>query len=269
MVDLCGDGQTTCPKPANLPVGRSQGSALRTAAGNPLLCGGDYEDSTCLEYIPETDSWANGPVMTGSRVDTTSVEFPNGTFWIMGSYRGPDVYTTELLDGDIFVDGPSLPLLGNVGFPCSTQVSNDITFYGNNFGYLYEDGIGDFERTEDMLYTAYGASCGAATLQNGTKIVVVAGGITSSTAQSRVQIFDLETRQWSEGPPLPSPLKYGLSVPYGNSFLVVGGRNEQNTDVGTVYQFDPINLSWIIRPEALALPRSYFFMTSVDKERFC
>ena len=99
LVDLCDDGQTVCPKPANLPRAISQGSALRTTEGNPLLCGFDSNEKRCLEYVKESDSWVYGATMSGSRVDTTAVEFPNGTFWIMGSYTGVDTFTTELAFG--------------------------------------------------------------------------------------------------------------------------------------------------------------------------
>ena len=68
------------------------------------------------------------------RVDTVGAELPNGTFWIMGSYSGAQEYTTELYNEGFFTAGPDLPDYGHVGIPCATQVTDDITFFGNDFG---------------------------------------------------------------------------------------------------------------------------------------
>ena len=166
-----------------------------------------------------------------------------------------------------FNDGPDLPE-GDVGYPCSTQVTDDITFYGNEYGYLYDGRLGYFDPI-DMPNSAYGASCGAATLQDGTRIIVVAGG---DPPNAGVQIYNMDTMQWTtDGPRLPSPLKYGLTVPYGNSFLVVGGRDglSETDDLDTILEFDPNNMAWITRPESLERPRAFHFVTTVDKERFC
>ena len=177
------------------------------------------------------------------------------------------LYNTE------FVEGPRLPMLGHNDLPCAVQVTPDITFYATDYPFLYDGRTGEFERTEDnMPYSAYGSACGSATLPDGTRIVIVAGGRTSDAsniAQTRVQIFNVETREWSEGPELPDTLKYGEAVPYGDTFLILGGQNLDSYDVGTILEFDPLSMAWITRSEVLSLPRSFFFVTPVEKERFC
>ena len=270
LVDLCANGTTsTCPKPADLPRGMYEGSGLRTTKGNPLACGGEYDVMVCQEYVKESDSWVDGPEMMGSRVDTTAVELTNGSFWIMGSYTGDDVFTTEILVDDGFISGPDLPT-GNVGYPCSTQVTDDITFYGNQFGFLFDSRVGEFVETDMIMpHTAYKAACGAATLPTGERLIVVAGGYDEVTVQSRVQVFSMKTRTWTEGPPLPSPLEYGLTVNIGETFFIVGGRDEDEENIGTILEFDVKNMAWITREETLSMPRALFYMITVEKDRFC
>ena len=65
LLDLCspsGDGAPDASCPAPTPMNRpdSQGVALRTAEGNPLLCGGRGDlkrTEECEEYVPETGEW--------------------------------------------------------------------------------------------------------------------------------------------------------------------------------------------------------------------
>ena len=185
IIDLCDAETPVCDAPEPFPLFEDQGVGLRTAAGNPLVCGGAYLETDCYEYKSDQRLWVEGPSLRNSRVDATSVELPNGTFWIMSSYSGDEQYTTELYQDGTFIDGPDLPNYGHVGYPCSTQLSETQTFYGNEFGFIDDHISNTFEETPNhMPNSAYGAACGAATTADGTRILIVAGGYGSTDFKS-------------------------------------------------------------------------------------
>ena len=57
-------------------------------------------------------------------------------------------------------------------------------------------------------------------------------------------------------------------VPKGNTFLVVGGYDSNNY-VDKIYEFDPVGMGWIQREQTLSTPRFEFFITAVEKSKFC
>ena len=75
------------------------------------------------------------------------------------------------------------------------------------------------------------------------QIIVVAGGYTSEQKET-CDILDLETLTWSTGPPPPGDICSSASVPYGNTFLKVGGYCSN-----VVMEFDGCAMDWIVRPE--------------------
>jgi len=81
-----------------------------------------------------------------------------------------------------------------------------------------------------MLYNLYSAA-----------YVAVIGGITSSgSATDRVDLFNLFTFQWEDGPRLPAALTgiTALNDPQDRSLVVVGGRG------GFVYRLENRDAQW-------------------------
>ena len=66
----------------------------------------------------------------------------------------------------------------------------------------------------------------------------------------------MDTLQWSAGPNLPRKCAYGVSVPFEDTFLVVGGYSSVSLD--QILQFDQETETWITRTEKLATGRHYF-----------
>ncbi len=71
------------------------------------------------------------------------------------------------------------------------------------------------------------------------------------------------------GPFFPVPLTYAQHIPYGDSFLVLGGfEDEASPDVfyDSVYEYDPVAEDWVERPERMKDPRQQFGLVFVDRE---
>ena len=212
--------------------------------------------------------------MIGQRDSSAVAELPDGRFWILGGSRDfNDRYTSEYYDGDQFRSGPVLPLDGFIDCaPCAVQVTEDITFFGNALGFLYREPTKVFEETSaPMIYPSCFSACGAATTADGSRIVVVAGGVDGNYLD-RVQVLDVATGVWSVGPTLPFQVYTGTAVQTEDSFLLIGGFNGNGIGddyLDTVLEFDPIDMSWIIRGETLPMPRRGHFIMDLDKNSVC
>ena len=128
--------------------------------------------------------------------------------------------------------------------------------------------------TFDLEYVA----CGAATLENGERVAVAAGGCASSGCaiseiSSTVEIYSVSRGgYWTRGPDLPLPLSFSSVVQMRDSFLLVGGLSSagsQAVDTGVILEFDPTTLGWITREQTLATPRYAEFVVAVDKDKYC
>ena len=80
----------------------------------------------------------------------------------------------------------------------------------------------------------------------------------------------MESETWTDGPNLPFPISSARTIQTQDSFLLVGGINKDTLEyLDTIIEFDPVNVSWIVRNETLATARDAFYMVEVDRERFC
>ena len=101
---------------------------------------------------------------------------------------------------------------------------------------------------------------GAVEYPDGKMKVVVTGGMDQHWSQLyTTQILDLESNVWTREDYQYVVMSEGVSVPYKNTFLIVGGRFYDGTT--TTYQlniveFDPTDPGlWIQRTEQLTLSR--------------
>ena len=280
IIDVSGNpGISPCARGLyDLPYENDRGVTLRTVEGNALLCGGRVSSRDCIGYDPVSQSYVLfGTLLNVDRYRSASVELPNGTFWILGGTdeNAESAYTTEYFVGaDVeFIMGPEIPPTGGCDTPCASQVNDTVTFYGNDVGYLFDSQKPGFRETDDpMPRSANAAACGSATLEDGSRVLVVAGGNdeVQSTVLSSVMMFDTTTNRWADGPALPFPLTYGTVVPTERSFLILGGRNYNTGDYfDTILEFDPLNMEWIVRDETLSAEGNSVYAITVDRERFC
>ena len=65
---------------------------------------------------------------------------------------------------------------------------------------------------------------------------------------------------------LPTRLCFGNVVPFGDTFLIVGGDTQMGNERYTeeILQFDPDSESWIVRDERMTIGRYLHFTVWVD-----
>ena len=69
------------------------------------------------------------------------------------------------------------------------------------------------------------------------------------------------------GPKIPERRIFSRAVPFKNSFVVVGGyaiATSNPTD--TIYYLNPVNMTWELLPQRLAIPRARFFAVLLDDD---
>ena len=115
------------------------------------------------------------------------------------------------------------------------------------------------------------AACGTATLPDGSRVAIVAGGfdlITFSTIAT-TRMYNVDQGFWMAGPDLPRPLRLSATVSTAEgSFLLFGGAdNEYYYD--TIIEFDPLNVGWVVREETMTRNTSRAFVVEVHREAFC
>ena len=100
---------------------------------------------------------------------------------------------------------------------------------------------------------------GAITHADGSVEIVVAGGVSLTSTK----IFNFEGNLWRNGPELPvaKDLENPAAVQYGNTFIVLGGRDyglgDPDSIRDTLFMFDPKNDDWIQLPQKLLSGRRY------------
>ena len=120
------------------------------------------------------------------------------------------------------------------------------------FAGVYQLLIGNLKHIDCYFHLA-----GLVTYTNGLKKVVVAGGWGGQNIQS-TEILNLETLEWESGPDLPNVMaSSGESVPFRNSFLIVGGYKGKNY-LDMIYEFDLDTDNWKLKPQRLKKGRLFF-----------
>lgn len=116
----------------------------------------------------------------------------------------------------------------------------------------------------------HGSACAKVNLDSGTSVVVVAGGYNLYGSSSDVDMFSLETLEWTRGTTkLPFPLHYGAVVPRGNTFLILGGNGANGTRHKDILKYDPSRGAWKLLGLRMAIPRVYFLAMSISENQSC
>ena len=77
---------------------------------------------------------------------------------------------------------------------------------------------------------------GLVTYPNGDKGILVAGGYYQETSS---EFLNLDTLIWEPKQSLPYDIAYGASVPFRDSFLIVGGDSSVDGGLDTLYYYNP------------------------------
>ncbi len=70
-----------------------------------------------------------------------------------------------------------------------------------------------------------------------------------------------------QGVPLPQPIRQSTSVPYGNTFLLIGGNKDFHF-LDTVYEYVAESGTWKLHPTRLDTPKRNVGAMLVRKESF-
>ncbi len=82
---------------------------------------------------------------------------------------------------------------------------------------------------------------GLVTYPNGDKGILVGGG---DLGQRSVEFLNLDTLIWEPKQSLPYDIGFGASVPFQNSFLIVGGDAQFRGYLDTVFYYNPDLDEW-------------------------
>ena len=93
-----------------------------------------------------------------------------------------------------------------------------------------------WEKKSDMNVSRSSPGCGRVTNpRTGNEEVVVAGGYSSGGATFSTEIYTVVNDTWREGPDLPQALMTPASLPYEDTFLILGGQYG-STCMDSIYQ---------------------------------
>ena len=58
----------------------------------------------------------------------------------MSGYYNDGIYNSEVYNSalDEFTTGPSIPSEGANGYPCAARISDDLSFFANSRGFVYD-----------------------------------------------------------------------------------------------------------------------------------
>ena len=111
-------------------------------------------------------------------------------------------------------------------------------------------------------------ACGLATNKDGKQEVIIAGGDTSTGRTDSVEVYSIEDNRWMAGNSLPVALYYMASVPFRNSFLVVGGYSSTEGFSSRIYMYNGEDGTWTKQPISLQKARYQHTAILVSSDTF-
>jgi len=281
LVSLDPDNNPVPPCLTNLndfPLGFAYAAGSVDEDGLPFICGGynypDYFD-TCYGYMPTSDSWEEIGTMP-SRRGFSAYTFMDGFGLVMaGGYDGSSYLNSVILtkDGSTFETLDSLPTASDRG--CLTVVDETTLLltggydsYGNlDQALSYDIPTDTWTSVEDMQATRESHGCGTID-GSGSKEVVVAGDYYISDDDS-VELYSFAEETWRTGNSLPYGIGGAASVPYNDSFILVGGGDYDTGEyLDTIIKYVPEDDSWLEMPAKLQTPKAYHTVIPVKQSIF-
>ena len=263
-------------------------SATLTPGDLPHVCTGldGYEGpfDKCYRYASGSDSWLEWGTLSEARHRAGCSYSDEHGLVITGGQLLSGPYT-DLVEST--QNGQAITLLEEL--PESKQYSCVVALQGGNLfcaggSYAYPstevsgkthvfrmDNPENSKWTEvaDMITPTEGHVCGAIAAQDGSQEVVAAGGKSDIASPTyAVQIYSVNDDMWRMADPLPYAIDGATSVPYEDSFLLLGGITTGGYTDG-IFMYVPQTDSWTnLYP--LKMPRAAFGVTAmmVDRDIF-
>ncbi len=240
----------TCSLLADYPV-REDSMAVGIIDGLIKSCGGGYDTNDCYDYNPATNSWITSASLINERHRPKS-SFIDG-IWLVSGDNDPDTeLTTEMWTGTGFEPGPSLPIA--MSYHCQLTINSTHVFFADTYDTGNAFLLNWYEQTWAQLppttVDREYMSCGLINNpENGIEVVIVEDGVT--------EIFNFRDEEWKTGPTVEY-FDHASYAQIGDTFVVVGGENDNFNAIDTIYKFDHINYEWILMSQRLQEPRNWY-----------
>lgn len=95
----------------------------------------------------------------------------------------------------------------------------------------------------ELSKSRLGAAAAVLTNENGQTVIYVCGGSDGVDVLTSVEVFNEETEEWSQAPPMNTPRLSHVAVVIDNKLYVLGGSDGVNP-VDTFEVFDPVEGQW-------------------------
>ena len=259
IVDLSGD-RKTCIKPSNHNY--DWGALGMYFDGFATVCGGYGGTSNCYRYNINSNTWDNVLNTNVGRYDAAGSFLSNNEWWISGGSSSGT--SSEILNSGESTFRTSVNLPESMADHTMVRVNNSYVIFVGNSGagsgsnrvYEFKSSCQCFSPLPSQTVSRKAPAAGLVKRPNGWLQVVIAGGLSAGNSDlASSEVYDIESQTWSTGPNLPSAWYVAASVPFGDTFLVVGGDKFSGSSSNNIYEFDPAGNSWITRQEKLSLAR--------------
>lgn len=173
----------------------------------------------------------------------------DGKLYVMGGFDavGRSLSTVYVFDGSAWSPGPSLPL----GLDHASAATLDGRLYLSGG----HSGGGDSARLFRLDGTSWTELASMRHARGGHALIAAAGrlyaigGNTVAANVAPAEVYDTQSGQWSDLPPLPAPRNHVAGFVYGPDVCAAGGRSPNTTRVDC-FNFE--SMTWVRLPD---LPR--------------
>jgi hypothetical protein len=186
-----------------------------------------------------------------------------GKLYVIGGFdaAGNSLSTVWVFDGTAWTAGPRLPLgLDHV----SAATLDDHVYVGG--GHSFGRDSARFFRLDGGSWTELAAmrhARGGHALIAASNRLFVIGGNTAATNVAAAEVYDPQTRAWTDLPALPSPRNHVAGFTFNSGVCVAGGRSPAMARVDC---FNPFSSTWVRLPD-LPQPTSGAGATTLDDGR--
>lgn len=259
VVDLSGQDLNCQFNGGSLNVNVDYGAVGAFVDGRIIVCGGYFVNerkSGCSLFDEAAGNWIEGPSMSQPRIDADSVQFNPDSWWITGGYDNLMLNSSDSFSpsSSSFAPYDNLPE-GLYDHSMAAINSTHAVMVGgytpSDKVYLFNslDGSWTSDAFPTLPFAMSQTHIGIVTSSiDGSKSIVIAGGV--GLDDTLVHELSDMALPWRPAGNLPNKLYLGETVPFGDTFMIVGGYSDGGVD--TLLEFDLILDTWTVRTERLS-----------------
>jgi len=179
-------------------------------------------------------------------LEESAAAVAGGKLYVIGGFdaAGNSLNTAWVFDGTAWSAGPRLPLgldhLSAASLDDHVYVAGGHTFGRDSARFFRLDGSSWIE-----LAPMRHARGGHALVAAANRLYAI-GGNTAAANVAPVEVYDPQTRGWSDLPALPAPRNHVAGFVFGLRVCVAGGRSPSTARVDC---FDPGSSTWVRAPD--------------------